>query len=162
MSNLSAKYDPSIDKVPRVPHTENISQTVGYLQGGLMPADFLDASTQTITYRDAVIARVYKDGYAQAVLPTFLKELQTIEIVMSPFEITLCEYAATAAYLSGELDLVKEILMRVPGSEATSYIKTLYQAIALKKWSSDIFNTAIGNGADNAIHQWEMVQQTQV
>jgi hypothetical protein len=135
---------------------------VGYLQGGLLPADFLEASTQTTAYRDAVIARIYKEGYAQAVLPTFLTELQTINLVGESYEVTICEYAATAAYLAGELDLVKEILMRVPSSLATSYIVTLYQAIALKKWSSDIFNTAIGNGADNAIHQWEMVQQTQV
>ena len=158
MSNLSAKYDPSINKVPRVPHTENISQTVGYLQGGLLPADFLEASTQTMAYRDAVIARIYKEGYAQAVLPTFLTELQTINLVGESYEVTICEYAATAAYLAGELDLVKEILMRVPSSLATSYIVTLYQAIALKKWSSDIFNTAIGNGADNALQQWEMLQ----
>ena len=158
MSNLSAKYDPSISKVPRVPHTENISQTVGYLQGGLLPADFLEASTQTTAYRDAVIARIYKEGYAQAVLPTFLTELQTINLVGESYEVTICEYAATAAYLAGELDLVKEILMRVPSSLATSYIVTLYQAIALKKWSSDIFNTAIGNGADNALQQWEMLQ----
>lgn len=158
MSNLSAKFDPNTTQVPRVPHTENISQTVGYLQGGLLPADFLEASTQTMAYRDAVIARIYKEGYAQAVLPTFLRELRTINLVGESYEISLCEYAATAAYLAGELELTKEILMRVPASLATSYIKTLYQAIAIKKWSSDIFNTAISNGADNALQQWEMVQ----
>ena len=158
MSNLSAKYDPSRDKVPRVPHTENISQTVGYLQGGLLPADFLEASTQTTAYRDAVIARIYKEGYAQAVLPTFLTELQTINLVGEPYEISLCEYAATAAYLAGELDLVKEILMRVPSSLATSYIVTLYQAIAIKNWGQEVFSMAIGNGVDNALQQWELLQ----
>jgi hypothetical protein len=162
MSNQSAKFDPNVTKVPRVPHTENMSQTLAYLHGGLMPADMLDASTQTTHYRDAVIAGIYKEGYAPAVLPTFLRELQTIENVMEDFEITLCEYAATAAYLAGELELTKEILMRVPGPSVTSYIKTLYQAIAIKKWSADIFTTAIGNGADNAIKQWQMVQDMQV
>jgi hypothetical protein len=139
-----------------------MSQTLAYLHGGLIPADMLDASTQTTHYRDAVIAGIYKEGYAPAVLPTFLRELQTIENVMEDFEITLCEFAATAAYLSGELELTKEILMRVPGASATSYIKTLYQAIAIKKWGKDMFNTAIGNGADNAIQQWEITQQMQV
>lgn len=158
MSNLSAKFDPDVTKVPRAPHTENIAQTVAYLQGGLLPADMLDASTQTIAYRDAVIAKVYKEGYAETVLPTFLRELQTINLIGESHEITLCEYAATMSYLSGELELTKEILMRVPASLVTSYIKTLYQAIAIKKWSSDIFNTAIGNGADNAIQQWDMLQ----
>jgi hypothetical protein len=162
MSNLSAKFDPDVTKVPRAPHTENMSQTLAYLHGGLMPADMLDASTQTTSYRDAIIAGIYKEGYAPAVLPTFLRELQTIEHVMEDFEITLCEFAATAAYLSGELDLTKEILMRVPGPQATSYIKTLYQAIAIKKWGSDMFKTAIGNGADNAIQQWQMEQNLQV
>jgi hypothetical protein len=133
-------------------------QTLGYLQGGLMPANLLDVSTQTSAHRDAVIAGIYKEGNAQFVLPTFLRELQTIETVLDPREITLCEYAATAAYLMGELDLVKEILMRVPGPSVTSYIKTLYQAIAIKKWGSDMFNTAIGNGSESAILQWEMVK----
>jgi predicted membrane-bound spermidine synthase len=127
-----------------------------------MPADMLDASTQTTHYRDAIIAGIYKEGYAPAVLPTFLRELQTIQNVMEDFEITLCEFAATAAYLSGELELTKEILMRVPGPSVTSYINTLYQAIAIKKWGKDMFNTAIGNGADNAIQQWEITQQMQV
>jgi hypothetical protein len=139
-----------------------MANTLTYLQGGLMPANLLTDSTQTTSYRDAVIAGIYKDGCAQSVLPTFLKELQTIENVMEDFEITLCEFAATTAYLTGELDLVKDILMRVPGTSVTSYIKTLYQAIAVKKWSQDIFSMAIGNGADNAIQQWEMVQNQQV
>lgn len=158
MSNLSAKYDPDVTKVPRVPHTENMSQTLAYLHGGLIPADMLDASTQTTAYRDAIIAGIYKEGYAPAVLPTFLRELQTIQNVMEDFEITLCEYAATTAYLSGHLELTKEILMRVPGPSVTSYIKTLHQAIAVKQWSKDVFSMAIGNGVDNAIQQWEMIQ----
>jgi hypothetical protein len=158
MSNLSAKFDPNVTQVPRVSHTENIAQAVAYLSGGLLPADLLDASTQTFVYRDALIARIYKEGYAEAVLPTFLRELQTINLVGEPYEISLCEYAATAAYLAGELDLTKEILMRVPASLVTSYINTLYKAIAIKKWGKDMFNTAIGNGADNALQQWEMLQ----
>ena len=158
MSNLSAKYDPSITQVPRVPITESMSQTLAYLHGGLMPANLLDVSTQTSAYRDAVIAGIYKEGYAPAVLPTFLRELQTIENVMEGFEVTLCEYAATAAYLEGDLELVKEVLMRVPGPSVTSYIKTLYQALAIKKWGKDMFNTAIGNSAQNAIQHWEMVK----
>lgn len=157
MSNLSAKYDPNVTAVPRAPFPENMSQSLAYLHGGLMPANLLDVSTQTSTYRDAVIASIYKEGYAPAVLPTFLRELQTIENVMEGFEITLCEYAATTAYLSGELELVKDILMRVPGPQVTSYIKTLYQAIALKQWGSEMFNTAIGNGAKSALDQWNMV-----
>jgi len=162
MSNLSAKYDPDVTKVPRAPHTENMSQTLAYLHGGLLPADMLDASTQTTAYRDAIIAGIYKEGYAPAVLPTFLRELQTIQNVMEDFEITLCEYAATTAYLSGHLELTKEILMRVPGPSVTSYIKTLHQAIAVKQWGKDVFSMAIGNGVDNAIQQWEMIQNQQV
>lgn len=158
MSNLSAKYDPNVTKVPRAPRTENMSQTLAYLHGGLMPSDLLDASTQTTHYRDALIAGIYKEGYAPAVLPTFLRELQTIETVMEGFEITLCEYAATTAYLAGDLDLTKEILMRVPGPSATPYIKTLYQAIAIKKWGKDMFNTAIGSGAEAALQQWEILK----
>jgi hypothetical protein len=158
MSNLSAKFDPNITKVPKVPHTENMAQTIAYIQGGLMPADMLEASTQTTAYRDAVIAGIYKEGYAPAALTTFLRELQTVENVMEGFEITLCEYAATTAYLSGELELTKEILMRVPGPSVTSYIVTLYQAIALKNWGQEVFSMAIGNGVDNALQQWELLQ----
>jgi hypothetical protein len=157
MSNLSAKYDPEATPAPRAPFPENMPQTLAYLHGGLMPANLLDVSTQTSAYRDAVIASIYKEGYAPAVLPTFLRELQSTRVIIERFEITLCEYAASAAYLAGELELVKEILLRVPAQLVTSYIKTLYQAIALRQWNSETFKTAIGQSANHAIEQWDNV-----
>ncbi|CAB4121870.1 hypothetical protein UFOVP27_16 [uncultured Caudovirales phage] len=158
MSNLSAKYEPTVTPAPRAPFPENMAQNLAYLHGGLLPANLLDISTQTSAYRDATIAATYKEGYAPGVLLTFLRELQTIEHVDEKHKVTLCEYAATMAYLSGELELVKEILIRVPSQSVTSYIKTLYTALAIKGWNADAFKNAIDSSSSRAIEHWEQLK----
>ena len=162
MLNLSAKYDPSASQISEVTERSNLmnpDMCLAYISGHIgIPGCFLPLSTQTHTYRDAVIALMYKQGSSERVLIELNKKLQTLSVVSTSDEVTLCEYVATAAYLCNEMDLVKEVLLRVPPTMVTTYVQTLYQAIALKQWSGEVFQTVISQGADRSLEQWGLVE----
>ena len=163
MLNLSAKYDPSASLISEVTDRSNLMNPdlcIAYISSHTgIPGCFLPLSTQTTAYRDAVIASMYKQGLSETVLIELNTKLQTLSVVSTPDEVTLCEYVATAAYLCNEMDLVKEVLLRVPPTMVTTYVQTLYQAIALKQWSVEVFQIAISTGADQSIQQWEQVAE---
>ena len=135
----------------------DVSQMVLYVSSEIVPANLLELSTQTSALRDAFfVTAMRSDDTIERCLITFVKLLSSKERIIDKADITLCEYAATMAHMAGELDLAKEILMRVPPQQITSYIKTLYNAIAIRKWSSEIFKQAIANTTENALNLWRV------
>jgi hypothetical protein len=79
---------------------------------------------------------------------------------MGDYDIVLCELVMSAAYIANEIDLVKETMLRVPPQSATSYMKSVYDALAKARWSSLSFRDALNNG--NAITAWEMEKQRSI
>jgi hypothetical protein len=133
---------------------DGAEQLVLYVSAGIMPNNLLAWSTQTSTLRDAFFVIALKSDSSHGCVKTFAQALSTVETVDSKERLVLCEYTATMAYMSGQLNLAKEAILRVPPQHATSYIKTLYQAIALRKWTSETFNQAIANTSENALNMW--------
>lgn len=159
MSNLSTKYDPTEISPMLITIFDGVQEAVSYLNKGVLPTDVLRLSTQTPHFRDAVMIIMYHEANIENILPNvFLKQLRTIESVSTPEQITLCEFAATAAYLSGRLDIVKECILRVPPEKITSYIKTLYTAVAIKQWQGRDFRNALTMDAKDCIDRWEKVK----
>ena len=161
MPNLSVKYDP--DQMPLTRVTDNnqkldIPIVMAYISSNMMPGCFLPISTQTSAYRDAAIMFMHKNDLTESVLSALARELRTVSVVVTKEEIALCEYVATAAYVQNDLELVKQTLLRVPAPLATNYLKTLYQAVALRQWDGGMFKHALNNMADNASQQWESIK----
>jgi hypothetical protein len=155
MSTLSAKYDPQAVPVNESGNMTEINQIVLYVGSGLLPQNLLRMSTQTSALRDAFVANIARTSMVEGALATFLGKLVTIENVMTAEEIAVCEYAATLAYMTNNIDLVKEILMRVPPKSVNSYLQTLYTAVAVRKWSSEIFNDALAEASTQSLYRWE-------
>jgi len=160
MSNLSAKYDPQAVYPQISGSIDGAEQLVLYVSAGIMPSNLLEWSTQTEALRDAFLVIALKSNSTEGCARTFIQALNTVEHVQTKTELTLCEYAASMAYMSGQLDLAKEVIMRVPAQQASNYIKTLYQAIGLRKWTSETFNQAIANTTDNAINMWNVEKES--
>jgi len=160
MSNLSAKYDPQAVNPQMGGSIDVAEQLVLYVSAGIMPSNLLEWSTQTVALRDAFLVIALKSNSTEGCARTFIQALNTVEYVQTKTELTLCEYAASMAYMSGQLDLAKEVIMRVPAQQASNYIKTLYQAIGLRKWTSETFNQAIANTSDNAINMWNVEKES--
>ena len=162
MPNLSVKYDP--DQTPLSLITDasqklDIPIVMSYIASGMgMPGCFLPLSTQTTAYRDAAIMYMRINNTSEAVLKALATQLRSIKDVITRDEITLCEYVATAAYICNEQELVKEVLLRVPAPLATNYLKTLYQAVAIRQWDGAMFRHALTNTGDSAQQQWESMK----
>jgi hypothetical protein len=156
MSNLSAKYDPTATYPQITGDITTVEQTVLYVDADIMPSNLLKLSTQTSSFRDAFIVVVLASGQAETCAKTFAKCLSTIEHVTTAEDRALCELTATMAYMADDMNLAKEALLRVPSQLVTSYIKTLYQAIALRKWNAETFKQAIANTTDNALNMWRV------
>lgn len=156
MLNLSAKYDPNAPKPPRGGPIKSTQEAILYLSNDMMPRNLWELSTQTTSFKDAMLGAMSTSANKAACLPIILAELSTIDSVLPGEGVVICEFAATIAFMIGELELVKEILLRVPPQYATSYTKTLYTALALKKWSGDQFTMALSNSSSTAQTMWEI------
>jgi len=161
MPNLSVKYDP--DQTPLLLITEasqklDVPIVMSYIASNMMPGCFLPLSTQTTAYRDAAIMYMHTSNTTESVLKALTIQLRSVKDVITRDEITLCEYVATAAYICNEQELVKEVLLRVPAPLATNYLKTLYQAVAIRQWDGAMFRSALKTTADSAQQQWESMK----
>ena len=160
MSILSATYDPS-QQAPAVgPTMYDPDQIVMYVSSGIIPSNLFESSTQSSALRDAVFVTMVRHKNAPECLIAFMKQLKSMQDIDHVNKVLVCEFAATAAYVCGELNLTKEILMRVPPHQVTSYIKTLYHAIALRQWDSQAFTKALSNTTDSALNLWRSERQS--
>jgi len=158
---LSVKYDPN-SKPAMIAGPVNEPETpVIYLMSGMIPSNLALLSTQTTAFRDLLIANTLSCPDTESVLATFAQQLRCVNGTISqPLDIVYCEYAASLAFASDDMDLFKEILIRVEPTKISPFIRTLYEAALVNKSlkSSDYVNI-VKNSVYRVKDQWERDKQ---
>jgi hypothetical protein len=131
-----------------------------YISSGAIPENFGTLSTQTSTFKEAMLAHMATTDVIEGMLSTLTTRLQCIESVNTPEEIALCEYTASAAYFANNLELTKQTLLRINPAETSQYIKTLHKALVVNGWTGERFKAAIYTAHNNSIEMWKTEKLT--
>jgi len=127
---------------------------------GMIPENFGDVSTQTIAFRDTVMGNIVDCPDKEAVLRTLLQQISATEKVATNWEVAYCEYAASIALLLNEVELFKEILLRVEPTSVSSMIKTLYDSVVVNKTlTPEKYSLVIRQSASRSRATWESQKQ---
>lgn len=160
MLNLLPDYEEGIASPSYASPVFEPDTVLLYLHNNIIPNNLFEISTQTKSFRDAVLARMAKADDVSQIANTLVRKLKTTKQVLTNEDISLCEYAATAAYLCGDYKLVKEILLRVPPQLATRYINILYTSISIRLFDVHTFKTAVEATTNSADLAWESERAT--
>jgi hypothetical protein len=126
-----------------------------YISSGAIPENFGTLSTQTSTFKEAMLAHMATTDVIEGMLSTLAARIQCIESVNTQEEIALCEYMASAAYFSNNIELTKQTLLRINPAETSQYIKTLHKALVVNGWTGERFKAAIYTAHNNSIELWK-------
>jgi hypothetical protein len=127
-----------------------------YLMAGMIPDNLASWSTQTSSFRDLVMAHIVSANASMDALTTFINYMRASQSLTTQQDIALCEYAAMLSIATDNIDLFKEILLRVPPMQATSLLKGLYQSVVVNKLiSGTTYRNIIMDSATQATLQWE-------
>jgi hypothetical protein len=126
-----------------------------YISSGAIPENFGTLSTQTSTFKEAMLAHMATTDVIEGMLATLAARVQCIESVNTPEEIALCEYTASAAYFANNIELTKQTLLRINPAETSQYIKTLHKALVVNGWTGERFKAAIYTAHNNSIEMWK-------
>jgi hypothetical protein len=152
---LSVKYNPEARFPQIVGSTDDPELACMYISSGGFPDNFGKLSTQTSTFKEAMLAHMATTDTIEGMLETLTRRLQCIESINTPEEIALCEYTASAAYFSGNIDVVKETMLRVNPAETSPYIRSMHKALTENNWSSERYKATIYSVHSGSIDVWK-------
>jgi len=156
MSNsLSVKFNPEARFPQVVSRINDPELACMYISSGAIPENFGTLSTQTSTFKEAMLAHMATTDVIEGMLATLAARVQCIESVNTPEEIALCEYTASAAYFANNIELTKQTLLRINPAETSQYIKTLHKALVVNGWTGERFKAAIYTAHNNSIEMWK-------
>jgi hypothetical protein len=151
---LSVRYNPEARFPQIVGSTDDPELACMYISSGGFPDNFGKLSTQTSTFKEAMLAHMASTDTIEGMLESLTKRLQCIDIVNTLEEIALCEYTASAAYFLNDIDLVKETMLRVNPAEASPYMQAMHKALTINGWSGERFKATIYTTNRGSIETW--------
>jgi len=156
MSNsLSVKFNPEARFPQVVSRIDDPELACMYISSGAIPENFGTLSTQTSTFKEAMLAHMATTDVIEGMLNTLATRLQCIESVNTPEEIALAEYTASAAYFSDNIELTKQTLLRINPAETSPYIKSLHKALVVNGWTGERFKATIYSVHSQSIESWK-------
>ena len=131
-----------------------------YLMTGMIPENLGDISTQTSAFRDSLLGNILDCPDKEAVLATFVQFINATEKITENWQVSYCEYAATIAYALNDIDLFKEILLRVEPKSASGLLHTLYSAVVVNKTiTPESYVLVVRQSSARAKVTWESQKQ---
>ena len=130
---LSVRYNQNNRLPTQSDKVTDTESPVLYLMAGMIPENLGRISTQTSAFRDSLLGNILDCPDKEAVLATFVQFINATEKITEEWEVSYCEYAATIAYALNDIDLFKEILLRVEPKSASSMLHALYSAVVVNK-----------------------------
>ena len=152
---LSVKFNPEARFPQVVARIDDPELACMYISSGAIPENFGALSTQTSTFKEAMLAHMATTDVIEGMLNTLAARIQCIESVNTPEEIALCEYTASAAYFSNNIELTKQTLLRINPGETSPYIRSLHKALVVNGWTGERFKATIYSVHSHAIETWK-------
>jgi hypothetical protein len=159
---LSVRYDSNSKPAIFTSKVDDPKTPVLYLMAGMIPENLVALSTQTSTFRDLVITNILECPDEESVLTTFTQNIRSVEgLISNQTDIVYCEYAASIALAMGNMDLFKEILMRVDPTKLSPLLHTLYETtIKNKVLDSQLYRQMFKDSKENLNQTWDHLKGT--
>jgi len=158
---LSVRYDSNSKPAIFTSRVADPETPVLYLMAGMIPENLVALSTQTSTFRDLIITNTLECPDEESVLTTFTQNIRSVEgLISNQTDIVYCEYAACIALAMGNMDLFKEILMRVDPTKLSPLLHTLYKTVIHKVIDSQSYRQMFKDSKEAVNQAWDHLKGT--
>jgi hypothetical protein len=131
-----------------------------YLKNGMYPTNLNNLASQSHVFRDAVLASIGMSSDQSTQLQTLVTKIASTQTIDLPEDVTMCELAATIAWIKEEEHIFKEVLLRVPPNRVTSYLHSLYTNFSTPqgRLSANELKGLVTRNYKETLARWEAVK----